>query len=193
MPQSLNYTLTDEEISAVQQIIAQNESPNARKRATALYLLHQGMKPQNVADSLDVSLRSIYKWHARWRAGGLDALANQRRPGAPHKADEAYWQRVHELVQKAPSDFGHEFANWTAGRLIAHMHSETGVELSISRFRAVMRQRGYAYNASAPDASNPQEWNLQDAAAAWLSTPQAKRVRSTSTFATKKSKTSSAS
>jgi hypothetical protein len=79
IPKQLNYTLTDDELSKVRQAIAiaSDKRAEVRHRATGLHMLHQGMRPQAVADTLVVSLGSIYKWHARWREGGLDALADR--------------------------------------------------------------------------------------------------------------------
>ncbi len=138
MPKQLNYRLSEDELSIVRQAIARDKRPEVRHRAMALQLLHQGQHPTEVAETLAVSLGSIYKWHARWREGGLDALANQPKSGAPRKADEAYWQRVEEVVEQEPSAFGYDFTVWTAERLIAHMSQETGIELSVSRFRTVL-------------------------------------------------------
>jgi len=142
MPKQIDYRLTEDELSMVRRAIAKDKRPEVRHRAMALQLLDQGMKPQRVADRLGVSLGSIYKWHARWRAGGLEAIANQAKSGAPRKADEAYWQRVGEVVEQDPRTYGYPFTIWTAQRLIAHMVSETGVELSVSRFRVLMRSHG---------------------------------------------------
>ena len=99
MPKQLNYTLTEDKLLIVRQAIARDKRPEVRHRATALHMLHQEMRPEEVAETLAVSLGSIYKWHARWREGGLDAVANQPKSGAPRKAGEDYWQRVGEVVE----------------------------------------------------------------------------------------------
>ena len=168
MPKQINYQLNEEQLAVVRQAMKHDKRPEVRHRATALHLLHQGMKPQTVADTLAVSLGSIHKWHARWRQGGLDALANQPKSGAPPKADEAYWQRVEEVVAQAPAAFGYRFSVWTAERLIAHMVQETGIELSVSRFQTVMRQRGYVYRRPKHDLGNLQDPAARAAAERWL-------------------------
>jgi transposase len=188
MPKQLNYALTADELTIVRRAMASDKRPEIRHRATALHMLHQGMKPQAVADALAVSLGSIYKWHARWREGGLDALANQPKSGAPPRADEAYWQRVGELVDQDPSIFGYDFTIWTADRLIAHMAAETGVELSVSRFRTVMRARGYVYRRPKHDLKSLQDPGARAAAEAWLDELKKGRLqeRTTSSLWTKR-------
>lgn len=168
MPKQINYQLDAEQLAVVRQAMKHDKRVEVRHRATALHLLHHGMKPQAVADTLAVSLGSIHKWHARWRQGGLDALANQPKSGAPPKADEAYWQRVDEVVAQAPAAFGYSFSVWTAERLIAHMIQETGIELSVSRFQTLMRQRGYVYRRPKHDLGNLQDPAARAAAEQWL-------------------------
>jgi transposase len=157
MPKQIDYKLTENEQAIVRQAIARDKRPEVRHRATALQLLHQGMHPQEVADTLAVSLGSIYKWHARWREGGIDALANQPKSGAPRKADEAYWRRVEAVLEQGPEVFGYSFTTWTVERLLAHMTRETGIELSVSRFRVVLHQRGYVYRRPKHDLKSLQD------------------------------------
>jgi transposase len=168
MPKQINYQLSEVQLAVVQRAMKHDKRPEIRQRATALALLHQGMKPQAVAETLAVSLGSIHKWHARWRAGGLAALANQPKSGAPPKADEAYWQRVEEVVAQEPATFGYAFTVWTAERLIAHMVTETGIKLSASRFQTIMRQRGYVYRRPKHDLGNLQDPSARAAAEQWL-------------------------
>lgn len=181
MPKQLPYTLTEEQQVLVQRAIARDKRPEVRHRATAIQLLHQGMHPQTVADTLAVSLGSIYKWHARWREGGIDALANRPKSGAPPKADEAYWQRVEEVVEQEPHEFGYAFTIWTAERLIAHMAAETGIELSANRFQVVMRQRGYVYRRPKHDLKSLQDPKARAAAKAQLDELKKRRWRESST------------
>ena len=181
MPKQLNYALTADALLVVRRAIGHDKRPEIRQRATALHMLHQGTKPQDVADTLVVSLFSIYKWHARWREGGLDALANQPKSGAPRKAGEAYWQRVGEVVEQEPSEFGYDFTVWTAERLIAHMAAETGIELSVSRFRFVMRKRGYVYRRPKHDLKSLQDPQARTAAEAQLDELKRGRVLESTT------------
>lgn len=164
MPKKLNYTLTREQLAVVRQAIARDKRPEVQRRATALHMLHQGMTPQEVADTLVATLGSIYNWHARWREGGLEALANQPKSGAPVKATAAYWQRVGEVVELDPKELGYDFTLWTSERLIQHMVAEMGIELSVSRFRIVMRERGYVYRRPKHDLKSLQDPEARTAA-----------------------------
>jgi transposase len=175
MPKKIDYTLTREDLSVVRRAMASDKRPEVRQRATAIHLLHQGWKAQEVAEALAVSFGSVYKWYERWCDGGLDGLANRAKTGTKPKADESYWQRVGELVELEPQTLGYEFTLWTAARLIAHMAAETGVELSVSRFRAVLKKRGYVYRRPKHDLKSLQDPEARAAAEAWLE--ELKKVR----------------
>jgi putative transposase len=182
MPKRINYQLSEADLKVVKTAITSDKRPEVRHRAVALQLLHQEMKPGQVAETLGVSLGSIYKWHARWRRGGLDALADQPRSGAPPKADEAYWARVGQLVEQDPTTLGYAFSLWTAERLIRHMQQETGIELSLTRFRTVLRQRGYVYRRPKHDLKSLQDPEARATAEEQLSELKRGRLRATTTY-----------
>ncbi len=64
--------------------------------------------------------------------------------------------------------FGYDFTVWTAERLIAHMVAETGIELSVSRFRVVIGKRGYVYRRPKHDLKSLQDPQARAAAEAQL-------------------------
>ena len=127
-----------------------------------MHLLHQGQKPAAV------TVGASDKWHQRWRTQGLEGLANQPKSGPLRKAAAAYWQRVGELLELDPSALGCPFTIWTAQRLVAHMAQETGVRLSVSRFRAVMKTQGDVYRRPQHDLKPLQDPAARAAAEVWL-------------------------
>lgn len=168
MPKKIEYTLNADELVVVRQAMVQDKRPEVRQRVTALHLLHLGRTPNEVAEALAVTLGSIYKWHARWRRAGVEGLANLPKCGAPAKADDAYWQRIEQLLELEPLALGYDFTVWTVARLIAHMQRETGIHLSVSRFRTVLRERGYVYRRPKHDLKRLQDGEARQAAEAWL-------------------------
>ena len=168
MPKQIDYQLNTDELSTIRRAIVRDKRAEVRHRATAIHLLHQGKKPQETAELLAVTLGSVYKWHQRWRTQGLDGLADLPRSGAPPKADAAYWQRLTEVLELEPPTFGYHFTVWTAKRLVAHMAKETGIHLSISRVRSVLRTRGYVYRRPKQDLKSLQDPVARTAAEEWL-------------------------
>lgn len=154
------YQLKPKELVEIEQAIRQDKRAEVRQRAMAIRLLHQGKKPEVVAEQQLVSVPTIYNWHKLWREQGIEGLANKPKTGRRAKATEAYCQRLEEMLEKEPVEYGYRFAIWTADRLRTHLEKETGILLSESRFRALLKKKGYRYRRPKHDLSH-----LQDKAA----------------------------
>ena len=160
MPKARDYQLNEAEIQAVEAAIRHDKRPEVRQRCTAIRLLHLGHKPEQVAEMQAVSIPTIYSWINRWRRGGVEELVNKPRSGRPPKADDAYSLLLSEVIEKEPAELGYGFTVWTIDRLRAHLEKETGIDLSESRFRALLMRKGYRYRRPKHDLSH-----LQDKAA----------------------------
>ncbi len=154
------YQLKPKELVEIEQAIRQDKRAEVRQRAMAIRLLHQGKKPEVVAEQQLVSVPTIYNWHKLWREQGIEGLANKPKTGRRAKATEAYCQRLEEMLEKEPVEYGYRFAIWTADRLRTHLEKKTGILLSESRFRALLKKKGYRYRRPKHDLSH-----LQDKAA----------------------------
>ena len=151
------YELKPKELAEIEKAIRQDKRAEVRQRAIAIRLLHRGQKPEAVAEQQMVSLPTIYNWHKLWREQGIEGLANKKKPGCPAKATEAYCQKLEEILEKEPSEYGYHFAIWTSDRLRAHLEKETGILLSESRFRALLKKKGYRYRRPKHDLSHLQD------------------------------------
>ena len=151
------YQLKPKELARIEKAIRQDKRPEVRQRATVIRQLHLGNKPQAVADQQMVSIPTIYNWHRQWREQGIEGLANKTKTGRPPKANEDYCQRLEKVLEKEPVELGYRFAIWTSDRLRAHLEKETGILLSESRFRVLMKKRGYRYRRPKHDLSHLQD------------------------------------
>lgn len=145
MAERLKYHKTEEEVRILEQAIRHDERPEVRQRATAIRMLHLGNHPTDVAKVMAVSLPTLYTWHARWQEKGLEGLANRPKSGRPGKANEEYCRVLEETLAKEPPDFGYGFNIWTVKRLQEHMERQTGINLSESRLRVLLRKKKYRY------------------------------------------------
>ena len=157
MPKARDYHLTKEELTAVETAIRRDKRPEVRQRCMVIRLLHLGHKPEQIAEMQAVSKPTIYGWYTRWRSEGVKGLANKAKSGRPLKADDAYTTALQEVIEKEPSELGYDFAIWTIDRLRAHLEKETGISLSESRFRALLRRKGYRYRRPKYDLSHLQD------------------------------------
>jgi len=157
MPKARDYHLTEQELTAVETAIHRDKRPEVRQRCTAIRILHLGHKPGEVAKMQAVSIPTIYSWIDRWREGGVEKLANQPKSGRPLKADDAYTLALLEVIEKEPSELGYDFTIWTIDRLRAHLEKKTGISLSESRFRALLKRKGYRYRRPKYDLGHLQD------------------------------------
>ena len=151
------YQLKPQELAEIEKAIRQDKRAEVRQRAIAIQLLHLGQQPETVAEQQLVSLPTIYNWHKLWREQGLEGLANKKKPGRPAKATEVYCQKLQEILEKEPLEYGYQFAIWTSDRLRAHLEKDTGILLSEGRFRALLKKKGYRYRRPKHDLSHLQD------------------------------------
>lgn len=145
MPKPRDYHLKETELKAIETAMRTDKRPEVRQRCTAIHLLHLGYKPEQVAEMQAVSKPTIYGWIDRWWEGGVEELANKPKSGRPRKADDEYSLKLLEVIEKEPAELGYSFTIWTIGRLRAHLEKATGISLSESRFRALLKRKGYRY------------------------------------------------
>jgi transposase len=168
MPKKLDFQLTETELYQVTEAIRKDKRPEVRQRATALRLLARGQKPAEVAEGLAVQPTTIYNWFHRFQQSGLEGLANQPKGRPKRKADEAYCQVLEEAIGCDPGEYGYPFAVWTVARLRDHLAKETGVRLSVSHLRVVIRKRGFVYRRPKHDLNSLQDPDAKQQARALL-------------------------
>jgi transposase len=168
MPKARDYHLSEEELAVIETAIHHDKRPEVRQRCTAIRLLHLGHKPEKVAELQAVSKPTIYGWINRWKSGKVEGLANKPKSGRPLKADDEYSRTVEEVVDKEPSELGYDFAIWTIDRLRAHLEKKTEIDLSESRFRALLKRKGYRYRRPKHDLGHLQDKEAKAEAAKML-------------------------
>jgi transposase len=70
-----------------------------------------------------------------------------------------------EVIEKEPSEVGYEFMIWTVERLSAHLEKVTGIALSESRLRALIKRKGYRYRRPKHDLGHLQDKQAKSKAA----------------------------
>jgi transposase len=168
MPKAQDYQLTREEMKAIEKAIKSDKRSEVVQRCIAVRLLHLGHKPEQVAKMQAVSKPTIYSWFQHWQSGGVEALANLPKSGRPPKADDAYSLALMDVIEKEPKEFGYEFMMWTVERLSAHLEKKTGIFLSESRLRALIKRKGYRYRRPKYDLGHLQDKEAKSKASARL-------------------------
>ena len=162
MGKRLDYTLTAEQLSDLEQAINSSPYPEVRQRAIAIRLLHLGQSPEQVAQAVMVTSNTVYAWHKRWRAEGIAGLRDGHRTGRPAKADQAYLQELERVLELDPRTLGLPFTIWTLNRLRLYLAEQTDILLSYTRFRSLMNRQGYRWKEPKQDLSHLQDRPAQE-------------------------------
>lgn len=168
MPKKIDFTLSETELSTIEQAIRSSHDANMVKRATALRMLHQGQSPATVAEILTVAQATPYQWFHRFRAAGLAGLENRPKSGRPPKADESYLAELDATLEQEPGELGYEFALWTIQRLNQHLQRVTGKQISDERLRILLKERGWVYRRPKEDLAHKQDPQARQAAEEFL-------------------------
>lgn len=114
-------------------------------RRSAVLMVLNGDPPQAVADLLDVSERSVWRWLHRWRRRGRlgDAgLATRPGRGRPSKLTARQATQVLRWVERSSCAFGFATERWTAPRLAAVIAERLGVRMNHRYLNDWLRRHG---------------------------------------------------
>lgn len=168
MSRRIDFTLSAEQVAEIDQAINHAVQPEVRQRAIAIRLLHLGHAPEAVAEMLAVASSTIWNWHRRYRAAGINGLANRPKSGRPTKADAPYLTEVERALDSDPRELGYAFSVWTINKLRKHLEKQTGVLLSYTQFRALLSKQEYVYRQPKHDLSDLQDAEAKAAAEEFL-------------------------
>lgn len=189
MSRLIDFTLTNKQLADVEHAINHAPQPEVRQRAIAIRLLHLGHTPKAVAAMLVVAPSTIWNWHRRYRAEGVNGLANRAKSGRPAKADDQYLAEVERALDTDPRALGYAFSVWTINKLRKHLEKQTGILLSYTQFRALLSKHEYVYRQPKHDLSDLQDADAKAAAEdflAWLKKSPSPTLPSSSSLWTKR-------
>lgn len=84
--------------------------------------------------------RTVRRWLAADRTGGVAAVADAPRAGRPRRADDAYRTALTSAVETDPRTVGQSFDVWTSARLSAYLAETTGTRIAPGWLRVVLHQ-----------------------------------------------------
>lgn len=71
----------------------------------------------------------------------LESLHNKREYEHYRKATPEYIDQLLKTVERARSDYSYEFGKWTAERLAIYLTQKTGIDLSSSQLRRILKRK----------------------------------------------------
>jgi len=88
-----------------------------RRRRLAVDRVRSGYTQTEVAQFLDVHLRSVQRWMQAYREFGRAGLKAKPTPGRPPKLSPLQERRVLSWFRRSPREFGFPTELWTASRV----------------------------------------------------------------------------
>jgi transposase len=137
--------LSQEQKQSLQQALRESEQPELRERVLMLLLMNEGKTYEQTASFLGCSQRTVAYWCVHGDPDSLDSLKDKRRIGSYRKATDEYVKILLETIDKDPGELGYEFGRWTGERLATYLAMQTGIELTGSQVRKILKQKKYVY------------------------------------------------
>ena len=160
MPSSVKGFLTSQQVSTLQQALKESELPHVRERILILLLQNDGKPQHQSAQFLGCSPRTVAYWCKHGDPDKLESLHNKREQEHYRKATPEYVQLLLKTVDIEPAELGYEFGRWTAERLATYLAQETGIALSGSQVRRILKRKKFSYiwaKYSLEDKQNPEQ------------------------------------
>jgi len=124
----------------LQKALKEEERGEVREKTLMFLLLNDGKTQQEIAEFIGCSLETVAYWCVHGDANNLESLEEVRKNENHKKATDEYINLLLKIVDEDPKDLGYEFGRWTATRLAAHLEKETGIKLSGSQVRRILRR-----------------------------------------------------
>ncbi len=160
MPPPTRNFLTPEQVQELQQALKESELPHVRERILIILLQNDGRTQQEIAKFFGCSPRTVAYWCMHGDPDNLETLHNKREYEHYRKATPEYIEILLKTVDKQPSELGYEFGRWTAERLATYLSGQTGIDLSSSQVRRILKRKKYSYiwaKYNLKDKQNPLE------------------------------------
>ena len=145
MPPAAKNFLTPEQVTGLQQALKKSELPHVRERILIMLLQNDGRTQQEIARFLGCSPRCVAYWCMNGDPDNLESLHNKRDYEHYRKATAEYIELLLKTVSQEPSSLGYAFGRWTAERLATYLTEQTGIGLSSSQVRRILKRKKYSY------------------------------------------------
>jgi transposase len=115
-----------------------------RRRQRAIALLEKGRGPVDVARMLGVDRRSVRRWKAAHRKGGVKGIEARPTPGRPPKLDGRQRAQLERVLLKGAKAAGYESDLWTCPRIAEVISEQFGVAYHRDHIGRLLRALGWS-------------------------------------------------
>lgn len=132
----VTLTLTIQDRSKLQQIVARGENWRERERAQTILLLADGLSLAEAAEEIGIHVRTAGFTRLDWLARGFESLVDKSRSGAPRKISPEQLSKVIDAARSEPL---------TAKALLAKHVEEGGTLVHLSTLTSALKAAGFVW------------------------------------------------
>jgi transposase len=110
-------------------------------RMQAGVLFAAGHSQAQVARELGVARQVVSRWHARWQAGGLEALGSAGPTGSAPRLDDQQLAAIDQALRQGARAAGFDTDHWTLARITSVIEQLTGVGYHPGHVWKLLRHR----------------------------------------------------
>jgi transposase len=110
-----------------------------RTRIEIMLLADEGKSQAEICQMLGCTPATASRWIILARSGMSHQWEEHSR-GRPKKIDPQYLQRLKELVNRSPRDFGYPFQRWTGEWLARHLAKEFGIKVTKHHINRLLKE-----------------------------------------------------
>jgi len=110
-------------------------------RMQAGTLFAAGHSQAEVARQLGVARQNVSRWHARWQAGGLHALASRGPTGQAPRLSDTQLAAIDQALRQGARANGFDTDHWTLARITTVIQQLTGVAYHRGHVWKLLRHR----------------------------------------------------
>jgi len=112
-----------------------------RRRIEIMLLADTGQSQAQICEALGCAQETARYWIAMAQAGQAHNW-DDCPMGRPKTVNQQYLDRLKELVNHSPREYGYVFQRWTGQWLSKHLAKELGIEVSACHINRLLKQMG---------------------------------------------------
>ena len=133
--------LTPFQRKALLKNLQNNSQPEYRRRIEIMLLADMGQSQTHICEMIGCSQEMARYWIGIAEAG-MAHKWNERPLGRPKIVNHQYIERLKELVNCSPREYGYAFGDWTAQWLSKHLGKELVIQISDRHVNRLLKQMG---------------------------------------------------
>lgn len=114
------------------------------RRFRAISLLEKGYPPVEVARMVGVDRRSVRRWKAAKRKGGISLLKAKPSPGRPSRLKPKQKQELRQIILKGAVGYGFPTDLWTCPRVAQVLLSRFKVDYHVDHLSRLLHALGFS-------------------------------------------------